>query len=186
MSSVIPDRIAGLIFQGLGPLLGLFRVELRLKLRPTDRVASRQYFGDKVVGRYFGVSPDFEAGAGDGEGSISAVEEQATHALPGAAGRGFAVLADRGKIRVFDNRVLPVGHFAVVFKEESATGAVNGFRRLRIEEPMDQVEGVLAEVGHLASGIIPEPTEMINTAIGIIPMVGSGSEHHIPVQVLRG
>src|SRR5262249_32515152 len=44
---------------------------------------------------------------------------------------------------------------------------------------------MLAKISHLAARIIPEPAEMINASVGIITVPGSGSEHHIPVEVLR-
>src|ERR1051326_9315270 len=47
---------------------------------------------------------------------------------------------------------------------------------------MNQIQRMLAQVGHLSTGVVPEPAEMINATIGVVRPVGGGSEHHLPIQ----
>src|SRR5688500_3062097 len=106
---------------------------------------------------------------------------EAAHAETFTSGGSFAVLADRIELFVFDDGILRVGDFAIVFEEVTSAGAVNGFRRADIQEVLDEVEGMLAEVGHLAAGIIPEPAEVIDGAIWVVRLLRRGTEEHFVI-----
>src|SRR2546423_2746813 len=68
---------------------------------------------------------------------------------------------------------------------KAAAAAADRFQAFDVENPVDDVERVMTEVGHLAAAVIPEPTEMINTAIRIVRASGRGSEEHIPIEFGR-
>src|SRR5260221_10406514 len=41
---------------------------------------------------------------------------------------------------------------------------------------------MLAKIGHLSAGIIPEPAEVINPAVGVVRPHRRRPEHHVPVE----
>src|SRR5688572_13573551 len=141
MEPIVTGGIASFVFFGCGP--EFFRTFID-RLRAADRMPSRYDFGYGVGRVYFLVGENLVASTSGGERTFGAVESEATHAETFAPGGGFAVLADRIEFAVFDNRVLSIGHLAIVFEEESSAGAVNGFRSADIEKKLDEIQRVLA------------------------------------------
>ena len=90
---------------------------------------------------------------------------------PAVASRYWQVTVKSG---VFHEHVLRVGHFAVVLEKPAAAGAVDRLRGLHPQDPMHQVQRMLAQVGRLPAGVIPEPAKMIDGAIGIVGPLGAG------------
>ena len=90
---------------------------------------------------------------------------------------------DGGEAGKVKNGVLGIGRFAAVVEREPAAEAGNGFWRERTETPIDDIERVLAQIRHLPAGVVPEPAEVIQTAIGVIRPLGGRAEEHVPVEI---
>ena len=89
------------------------------------------------------------------------------------------------QVGILENGLLGIGRFAVVLQGETAAEARDGSRHLEVEEPVDDVERMLAEIGHLTAGRVPEPAEMIDAAIRVVWPLGGRAEPHIPVEFRR-
>src|SRR6185369_11471810 len=83
--------------------------------------------------------------------------------------------------REFKKRILGVGCIAVVPQREPAS-KTDDCLRLNVEHPPHDVERVMPQVRHLATGIIPKPAEMINTSLRIVSPQRRWAKKHVPVE----
>ncbi len=174
------EGVAGFVGVGFGPELVFGFIE---GLGAADGVAAEDG-GDGVGGVDFGVGDDFVAESGDGHGGVGSLEDEAAHSEAfAAAGGGFAPLDVYDEVAVVEDDILGVGDFAVVFEEVAAAGGVDGFWAGRVGEPVDDVEGMLAEVGHLAAGVVPEPAEVVDGAVGVVGAEWGGAEPEVVVEI---
>src|SRR5262249_13003527 len=74
---------------------------------------------------------------------------------------------------------------AVVFEVETAADAYDGAQFVQAQNPVDDVERVHAPVGYLAAGVIPEPAEVVDSAVEIVAPLRSGAEPQVPIQFRR-
>ena len=105
-------------------------------------------------------------------------------AIVGVRGRGgtLAPLAKHREPIVFQDHVLDVRRLAIVLEEVAPADAGDRLGTLQAEQPVDRVERVLAEVGHLSAGGVPEPAEMIDAAIGVVRPLRRRAEPQVPVE----
>src|SRR6185312_5343806 len=155
--------VAGAVGDRFGPKLWWPR------FLDADRSADGVRAGElrhRVFRRQFAIRRHREAGARNRQTALRAEEFER-----GVAGRSFARFAvrpDGRPIRMLEQTILRVRCLAIVLQAESPAGARHGLRSLDAEIPVDDVEGVLAEVGHLSAGTVPEPAEMIDGAVEIV------------------
>src|SRR5947199_343143 len=100
----------------------------------------------------------------------------ATAAIRGTRGRstgtarGPLAHRERGRPAVAGiEHVLRVRGLAVVGQGEPAADARDRLERIEPEHPVDDVEVVRAEVGHLPAGVVPEPAEVVQAPVRVVP-----------------
>src|ERR1051326_9046046 len=120
---VLVFPVPGGILRRLGPeLVGGFGD----RLRPADRMAAHNA-RPNVSRILLLVRNDLIAIAAQGHGAFVALEIDPAHSGLGKTCGAFAKLTYRVEAWIFNERVLHVRHFAVVFKKVAATGAGHGF-----------------------------------------------------------
>ena len=179
--SELVAAVAGGVFQRLRPkLIG----------RPADGLRAADGMSahdarDDVHGLFFAVRDDFETVPADSEARLCAVEDEVRCGGGRSAGGAFANLAKDREVRIFKDRVLHVGDFAVILEDSAAADAGDACWSGCAGTPMNDVERMLAQVGHLPAGVIPEPAEMVDGAVGIIGALGRGTEPEVVVEFAR-
>ena len=118
---------------------------------------------NRIAGVDFRVGENFKAAAVDGHRAFGAEELKSGCAAFAAA--GFVVSPGGGEAAVFKLRVLRVWSFAVVFESIAAADRRRGQWAFLIEVPLHDVDGVRAQIGHLAAGEIPKPAEVVDAAV---------------------
>src|SRR5262245_26666069 len=149
---------AGVVAAGLGPVF------LAATLRDALHAADRRVAGEArhtILRRHAPIGREHVAAATQAQRAARAAELEA----PGLSGPGtpLAVGPDRGESRAagaleLEEGVLRVGRLAVVLEAKSSADAGDRLRHA-LEKPVNDVEAVMAEVGHLAAGVVPEPAE---------------------------
>src|SRR3989442_2936778 len=91
---------------------------------------------------------------------------------------------DSREARVLESRILCVGGFPVVFEGEAPAARGNGGRSFDFHRPLDHVNLVRPQVGNLSSGGVPEPAEVVKTAIFVVRMEKRRPEPKGIVQVV--
>ena len=153
-------------------------------LRPADRMSAddARHDVDRVL---FFIRRNFKAVAAENHCAFVSMKRHAAHARLRHTGGALAKLAHGLEAGVFDDHVLNVRHLAVVFQEKSSAGARHCRWPFHTGDPVDRVERVLAEVGHLAAGVIPEPAEMVDGAVRIVRPLRRRAEPHFIIQFRR-
>src|SRR5437667_7637609 len=153
-------------------------------LRPADRMSAddARHNVDRVL---FFIRRNFKAVAAENHCAFVSMKRHAAHARLRHTGGALAKLAHGLEAGVFDDHVLNVRHLAVVFQEKSSAGARHCRWPFHTGDPVDRVERVLAEVGHLAAGVIPEPAEMVDGAVRIVRPLRRRAEPHFIIQFRR-
>src|SRR2546425_11951503 len=70
--------------------------------------------------------------------------------------------------RVLESRILCVGVSPVIFGGAPPAARGNGSRSFDFHRPLDHVNLVRPQVGDLSSGVVPEPAEVVKTAIFVV------------------
>src|ERR1043166_7444737 len=74
-------------------------------------------------------------------------------------------------------------HLAVVFEEVASAGTRDRRRAGHAGVPMNGIERMRSEIGHLAPGVVPEPAEVVEAAIRIVGALRRGTEPQIVVEI---
>src|SRR5438132_1566092 len=85
---------------------------------------------------------------------------------PEAGSRPDAVRPDHRAVRKIERGDVRVGRDLVVVVEELAAAGADADRRVQVQEPADDVEGVDAVVADLGGAVIPVPVPVVVEAIG--------------------
>src|SRR5262249_44466741 len=125
--------------------------------------------GHSVFRRDFSIAQQREARTRDGQTSPRTTEFEPHFRLPGAR---FAMRPQRREPWILDQSVLRVRRLAVVLEGEATADAGDRGGALHVEVPVDDVERVGGEVGHLAAGVIPKPTKVVDRTVRVIAALG--------------
>ena len=106
-------------------------------------------FGDDVDRLLFLIGNDLVTVAAKNHGHFVPVKLEAAHAAGRRACSAFVKLHDGLELRIFDDRVLHVGDFAIVLEKQTAADARNRARAVHVDAPVNHIERMLSEVGHL-------------------------------------
>src|SRR5438105_13775467 len=152
------------------------------RLRPAHRMPADNA-GHNVSWVLFLIRDDLIPIPMQGHRAFIALEIDPAHAGLGESGGTLAKLAYGVEAGILDNRVLHVGHLAVVFEKKAASGARYRGRTLHTGNPMARIQRMGPEIGHLSAGIIPKPAEMIERAVRIVGPLGSRAKPQIIIQI---
>src|SRR5439155_709959 len=127
------------------------------------------------LGRGQGGGPEFFGNRGSTTLSRSGYEELEALTLAPSQAR-YTDRAEHRESRILEQGVLRVGRLTVILESKTAAARGNCRRSFHLHRPVDHVNLVRAEVGHLSAGVVPEPAEMIKRAILVIAAQRRGTE----------
>ena len=170
------------VLDGLGPD-GRGRSRGRpVRGRPADRVRPAEP-GHDVLGRQIRVGRDDEPLPRDRQAPPGPEELQRRQAAPSprAASRCDHVAVQPG----YSNSASCVSGVSPLSCRRTGRPALVTAAGASAEEPVDDVERVLAEVGHLPAGVVPEPAEVIERPVRVVRPLRGRAEPQVPVEPRR-
>jgi len=87
----------------------------------------------------------------------------------------FTELAHRVEAGIFNEGVLQIRKLSQLsLRKKRPPALVTAVWAFGAGDPVNRVERMRAEIGHLSAGVIPEPAEVVESAIRIVGALGAG------------